>query len=165
MEELLTPGSGLIIWQTIIFLLLILLLRKLAWEPITSALKEREENIAGALEAAEEAKKEMTSLKADNEKLLAETRQERDTMLKEAMATAHKIKEEAREETSKISAKMLEDAKATIENEKRAALADVKTRVAMLSLEITEKLIRKQFGDGKAQKALVNELVKDLNLN
>ena len=165
MEELLTPGSGLIIWQTIIFLLLILLLRKLAWEPITSALKEREENIAGALEAAEEAKKEMTSLKADNEKLLAETRQERDTMLKEAMATAHKIKEEAREETSKISAKMLEDAKATIENEKRAALADVKTRVAMLSLEITEQLIRKQFGDSKAQKALVNELVKDLNLN
>ena len=165
MEELLTPGSGLLIWQAIIFLLLILLLRKLAWGPITSALKEREQNIAGALEAAEEAKKEMSRLKADNEKLLAEARQDRDAMLKEAMAIAHKIKEEAKEETSKISAKMLEDAKATIENEKRAALADVKTQVAMLSLEITEKLIRKQFGDGKAQKALVNELVKDLNLN
>ena len=163
--ELLTPGSGLIIWQAIIFLLLILLLRKFAWGPITSALKEREEDIAGALEAAEEAKKEMANLKADNEKLLTEARQERDVMLKEAMATANKIKEEAKEETSKITAKMLEDAKATIENEKRAALADVKTQVAMLSLEITEKLIRKQFGDGKAQKALVDEFVKDLNLN
>ena len=107
----------------------------------------------------------MASLKADNEKLLAEARKERDAMLKEAIATANQIKEEAKEDTSKITAKMIEDAKATIENEKKAALADVKTQVAMLSLEITEKLIRKQFGDGKAQKALVDEYVKDLNLN
>jgi F-type H+-transporting ATPase subunit b len=163
--ELLTPGSGLIIWQAIIFLALILLLRKFAWGPITSALKEREADIAGALEAAEAAKNEMASLKADNEKLLAEARQERDAMLKEAMATANKIKDEAKEETSKITAKMIEDAKASIDNEKKAALADVKTQVAMLSLEITEKLIKKQFGDAKAQKELVDEFVKDLNLN
>jgi len=163
--ELLTPGSGLIIWQAIIFLLLILLLRKFAWGPITSALKEREDDIAGALQAAEEAKNEMAGLKADNEKLLAEARTERDAMLKEALATANKIKEEAREDTSKITAKMMEEAKASIENEKKAMMADVKTQVALLSLEITEKLIKKQFGDGKAQKALVDEFVKDLNLN
>lgn len=163
--ELLTPGSGLIIWQAIIFLALILLLRKFAWGPIISSLKQREEDISGALAAAEAAKNEMASLKADNDKLLAEARQERDAMLKEALSTANKIKEEAKEDTSKITAKMIEDAKATIENEKKAALADVKTQVAMLSLEITEKLIRKQFGDDKAQKALVDEFVKDLNLN
>lgn len=163
--ELLTPGSGLIFWQAVIFLALILLLRKLAWGPITSALKEREEDIAGALEAAKAAKDEMASLKADNEKLLADARKERDAMLKEAISTANQIKEEAKEETSKITAKMMEEAKAAIENEKKAALADVKTQVAMLSLEITEKLIRKQFGDGKAQKALVDEYINDLNLN
>ena len=163
--ELLTPGSGLIFWQAVIFLALIILLRKFAWGPIIDGLKERENDISGALEAAKAAKDEMASLKADNEKLLADARKERDSMLKEAIATANQIKEEAKEETSKITAKMMEEAKATIENEKKAALADVKTQVAMLSLEITEKLIRKQFGDGKAQKALVDEYVKDLNLN
>ena len=163
--ELLTPGSGLIFWQAVIFLALIILLRKFAWGPIIDGLKERENDISGALEAAKAAKDEMASLKADNEKLLADARKERDSMLKEAIATANQIKEDAKEETSKITAKMMEEAKATIENEKKAALADVKTQVAMLSLEITEKLIRKQFGDGKAQKALVDEYVKDLNLN
>lgn len=163
--ELLTPGSGLIIWQAIIFLALILLLRKFAWGPITSALQEREADIEGALKAAEEAKNEMAKLSSDNEKLLAEARQERDALLKEALATANKIKEEAKEETSKITAKMIEDAKATIENEKRAALADVKTQVATLSLEVAERLVRKQLGDEKEQKTLVNDFVKDLNLN
>lgn len=163
--ELLTPGSGLIIWQAIIFLALILLLRKFAWGPITSALQEREADIEGALRAAEEAKNEMAKLSSDNEKLLAEARQERDALLKEALATANKIKEEAKEETSKITAKMIEDAKATIENEKRAALADVKTQVATLSLEVAERLVRKQLGDEKEQKTLVNDFVKDLNLN
>jgi F-type H+-transporting ATPase subunit b len=163
--ELLTPGSGLIIWQAIIFLALILLLRKYAWGPIIASLKEREQGIQESLAAAEHAKNEMASLKSDNEKLMKEARLERDAMLKEALTTANKIKEDAKEETSKITAKMIEEAKATIDNEKRAALADVKTQVAMLSLEITEKLVRKQLGSEKEQKALVNEFIKDLNLN
>lgn len=163
--ELLTPGSGLIIWQAIIFLALILLLRKFAWGPIISSLKEREQDIEGALLAAEEAKNEMASLKSDNEKLLAEARQERDAMLKEAMATANSIKEDAKEETSKITAKMIEDAKASIENEKRAALADVKAQVAALSLEITERVIRKELSDKKSQETLIDGYIKDLNLN
>ncbi|MCE7996534.1 MAG: F0F1 ATP synthase subunit B [Roseivirga sp.] len=163
--ELLTPGSGLIIWQAIIFLALILLLKKFAWGPIISSLKEREVGIEESLAAAEQAKSEMASLKSDNEKLLKEARLERDVMLKDALTTANKIKEEAREETSKISSKMIEDAKATIENEKKAALADIKTQVSLLSLDIAEKLLRKQLGNEKEQKALVDEFVKDLNLN
>ncbi len=163
--ELLTPGSGLIIWQAIIFLALILILRKLAWGPIIQSLKQREQDIEGALQSAEEAKKEMEKLSADNEKLMAEARAERDSMLKEAMAVANKIKEEAKEETSEITSKMIADAKATIENEKRAALTDVKNQVATLSLEITEKLVRTQLGGAKAQKDLIEEYVKELNLN
>jgi len=163
--EILLPDTGLIIFQVVAFVLLLVLLKKFAWGPILEGLKEREQTIESALLSAEQAKNEMKALQADNEKLLAEARAERDSILKEAMATANSIKEEAKEETGKITAKMLEDAKATIENEKRAALADVKTLVAKLSLEITEKVIRKQLGEKNAQEALVDEYVKDLNLN
>lgn len=163
--DLLIPDTGLFILQAVAFIILLIVLGKFAWKPILSGLKEREQTIESALLAAEQAKKDMQALQADNEKLLAEARSERDAILKEAMATANSIKEEAKEETSKITAKMLEDAKATIENEKRAALAEVKTQVAALSLDITEKVIRKQLRDKKAQEALVDEYVKDLNLN
>ncbi len=163
--DILLPDTGLFIFQTVAFLLLLFLLGKFAWKPILSGLKEREETIENALLSAEQAKKDMEALQADNEKLLAEARSERDSILKEAMAAANTIKEEAKEETTKITAKMIEDAKSTIQNEKRAALADVKTQVAALSLEITEKVIRKQLSNQKAQEALVDEYVNDLNLN
>ena len=163
--DLLIPDTGLFILQAVAFIILLIVLGKFAWKPILGGLKEREQTIESALLAAEQAKKDMQALQADNEKLLAEARSERDSILKEAMATANSITEEAKEETSKITAKMLEDAKATIENEKRAALAEVKTQVAALSLEITEKVIRKQLSDKKAQETLVDEYVKDLNLN
>ena len=163
--DLLLPDSGLFLFQLLSFLILLFVLGKFAWRPILSALKDREQTIESALLSAEQAKAEMESLKSDNEKLLAEARAERDKILKEAMATANTIKEEAKEDTAKITAKMIEDAKASIENEKRAALTDVKNQVATLSLEITEKLLRKQLADRKAQKELVEDFVKDLNLN
>ena len=163
--DLLIPDTGLFILQTLAFILLLVFLGKFAWKPILNGLKEREQTIESALLAAEQAKNDMQALQADNEKLLAEARAERDSILKEAMDVANSIKEEAKSETGKITAKMLEDAKATIENEKRAALAEVKTQVAALSLEITEKVIRKQLSEKKAQEALVDEYVKDLNLN
>lgn len=163
--DLLIPDTGLFLFQLVAFVLLMVLLGKFAWKPILSGLKERETTIEEALQSAEKAREDMEALNASNVNLLAEARAERDGMLKDALATANKIKEEAKEDTSKITAKMMEDAKAIIENEKRAALADVKTQVAMLSLQITEKLVRKQLGDKKEQKALVEEFVKDLNLN
>ena len=163
--DLLSPGAGLIVYQAIGFLILLFILGKFAWKPILASLKEREESIEGALAAAEHAKNEMAALQADNEKLLAEARAERDKILKEAVSVAQSIKEEAKEETSKITAKMIEDAKATIDNEKRTALAEVKTQVAELSLEITEKILRKELSDSKAQQDLVEGYIKDLNLN
>ena len=163
--DLLIPDTGLFIFQMVAFLLLLFVLGKFAWKPILAGLKEREETIEGALKSAEQAKEEMQALQADNEKLLAEARAERDKLLKEAVAASNKIKEDAKAETSKITAKMIEDAKASIENEKRAALADVKTQVAALSLDITEKVLRTQLGEKKAQETLVDEYVKDLNLN
>lgn len=163
--ELLIPDVGLFIFQMVAFLILIFVLGKFAWKPILAGLKEREETIESALLSAKQAKKEMEALQADNEKLLAEARAERDKILKEAVATANKIKEEAKEDTSKITAKMIEDAKASIDNEKRAALADVKNTVAALSLDITEKILKKELADQKAQQGLVEDYIKDLNLN
>ena len=163
--DLLSPGTGLIVYRAIGFLILLFLLGKFAWKPILASLKEREQSIEGALLAAEQAKKDMTKLQQANEQLLKDARAERDSLLKEAVATANSIKEEAKEETSKITAKMMEDARLAIENEKKAALAEVKTTVAELSLQITEKILRKELADKKAQESLVDEYIKELNLN
>ena len=163
--DVLTPGIGLIFWPAVVFLLLVLLLGKFAWRPILDSLRIREESIEEALRAAEEARAEMARLKADNEKLMAQAREERDAMLKEAAKMANQRKEEAKEEARKISAKMIEDARAAIEAEKEAALKEVKNQVAELSVEIAEKLIRKTLGDKKAQQALVKEFLAEANLN
>jgi F-type H+-transporting ATPase subunit b len=163
--ELLTPGTGLIIWQAIIFLALFFLLSKLAWKPIVSSLKEREQSIQSALDAAEKAKIEMTSLKSDNEKLLKETREERDKILREARDAANRLHDEAQASAKKNADKIIEDAKAVIQTEKAAALRDVKAQVAMFSLNIAEKLIKKNLSDDKAQKELTDTFIKDLKLN
>jgi F-type H+-transporting ATPase subunit b len=163
--ELLTPGTGLIIWQAIIFIALFFLLSKLAWKPIVASLKEREQSIQSALDAAEKAKIEMASLKSDNEKLLKEAREERDKILREAREAANRFHDEAQAAAKKNADRIMEDAKAAIHTEKAAALRDVKAQVAMFSLNIAEKLIKKNLSDDKAQKELTDAFIKDLKLN
>ena len=163
--DLLTPGIGLIFWQLIGFLALLFILGKFAWRPITDALRSREESIENALAAAERAKDEMASLKSENEKLIQEARLERDKVLKEASDTAKRMIDESREEAKRQGDKMIEDAKAVIQTEKQAALADVKLQVATLSLQIAEKLLRKNLSTDNQQKELVADFVKDLNVN
>jgi F-type H+-transporting ATPase subunit b len=163
--DLINPGSGLIFWQLIGFLGLLFILVKFAWKPMLAALEERETSIESALKAAESARNEMANLKADNERLLQEARLERDTILKKAQEASVKMIEDAKNEASKVAAQQIENAKAVIETEKRAALTEVKNQVALLTLEVTEKLLRKNLSDDKAQKALVDEFVKDLKLN
>jgi F-type H+-transporting ATPase subunit b len=163
--DLLTPGTGLIIWQTIVFLLLVLLLAKFAWKPILGSLKEREESIQQALDSAEKAKIEMAALKSDNEKLLREAREERDKILRDAREAANRLHDQAQLDAKKNADKIIEDAKAIIQTEKNAALRDVKSQVAMFSLEIAEKLIKNNLKDDKAQKDLAETFIKDLKLN
>ena len=163
--ELLTPGIGLIFWQVVIFLLLVVLLGKFAWRPILDSLKIREESIEEALRSADEAREEMSKLQADNEKLLAQAREERDVLLKEAAKIAGQLKDEAKEDAKKITFKLIEDAKASIVSEKEAALKEVRNQVAELSVEIAEKLIRKSLGDEKSQKTLVDEFLAGKNIN
>lgn len=163
--DLIIPSAGLVFWQLFGFLALLFILIKFAWKPILASLAEREASIDNALKAAEQARNEMANLKAENEKLLQEARIERDTILRKAQEASAKMIEDAKTEAGKQGALMIENAKSVIETEKKAALTEVKNQVAMLTLEVTEKLLRKNLSDDKAQSALVDEFIKDLKLN
>jgi len=163
--ELLTPGTGLLFWQVVVFVGLFILLAKMAWKPILSSLKERETSIQTALDAAEKAKAEMASLKEDNEKLLKETRAERDVILREAREAASRLHDQAQTDAKKNADKIIEDARAVINTEKQAALRDVRAQVAAFSIEIAEKLIKKNLATDASQKNLVDTFIKELKLN
>lgn len=163
--DLLTPGIGLIFWQVVVFALLFFVLAKMAWKPIVSSLKEREDSIQRALDSAEKAKQDMAKLQSDNEKLIREAREERERILREARQTASQLHDQAQADAKKIADKMIDDAKSVINTEKQAALKDVKVQVAMFSLEIAEKLMKKNLAEDKSQKELVDRLIDDLKLN
>ncbi|WP_299760303.1 F0F1 ATP synthase subunit B [uncultured Pontibacter sp.] len=163
--ELVTPGFGLLFWQTVTFLIVLFLLGKFAWKPIMSALSEREASIENALSAAEKAKLEMQALKADNEKLLAEARMERDKILTEATEAANSIVESSKQKANEEGARMIAGAREAIENEKRAAITEVKNMAASLSLEIAEQILRKELSDKTAQQTLAQDYIREVTLN
>jgi F-type H+-transporting ATPase subunit b len=163
--DLLNPGTGLIIWQALIFIALFFLLSRLAWKPILGSLKERETSIQQALDQAEKAKMEMASLKSDNERLLREARDERDKILKIAREAAAQLHDQAQSDAKKTADRIIEDAKSIIQTEKAAALRDVREQVATFSLEVAEKLMKKNLSDDKSQKELIGTYIKDLKLN
>jgi F-type H+-transporting ATPase subunit b len=166
MEKLINDFSlGLFFWQFVIFVGLIFLLKKFAWKPILDSVNEREEGIKNALLSAENAKKEMQNLKSDNEKLLAEARLERDTMMKEAREIKEKMINDAKTEAQVAGQKMIEQAKASIESEKNAALAELKAQVSTLSLDIAEKLLKDELSNKEAQTKLVEKMLGDVKLN
>ena len=157
--------ESLLFWNTITFLILLFLLSKYAWKPIMKSVKEREASINIALEAAEEAKKEMQNLKANNERLLAEARVERDLMLKEAREMKDKIVAEAKEEAQREGDKLIKQAKDLIDSEKKVALAQLKDQIAALSIEMAQKIMINELVDTKKQKVLINNYLKDVTLN
>lgn len=165
LNALTTPGLGLIVWTTITFLLLLFLLGKFAWKPILSAIKTREEGIENALAAAENAKKEMQELKSANETILNQARAERDALLKEARDTKESIITEAKTKATKEAERILSTAREQITNEKNAAITELKNQVATLSIEIAEKILKSELSSDEKQKTLVNNLMKDVNLN
>lgn len=166
MEKLINDFSfGLFFWQAIILVILIFLLRKFAWKPILDSLNSREESIQNALDAADRAKEEMMDLKEDNKQMLNEAREQRDQMLRDAQAMKKRLLEEATEEAGKKSAEMLTKAQETIQAEKRAAIKELKSQVGLLSLDIAEKVIKAELKDDKSQKALVEKMLKEVQLN
>ena len=166
MEKLINEFSiGLFFWQLVLFIGLVLLLRKFAWKPILDAVEKREDGIKDALDAAEKAKLEMTNLQADNEKLLKEARAEREAMLKEARDIKNNTIESAKGEAQEQANKIIEQAQAAIESEKKAAMAELKNHVATLSLEIAEKVVRTELSNKDKQLQLVETMLAEKSLN
>ncbi|SDD70262.1 ATP synthase F0 subcomplex B subunit [Pricia antarctica] len=166
MEKLINEFSvGLFFWQTVLFIILLLLLRKFAWKPILDAVNDREAGIKNALVAAEEAKKEMQNVTADSEKLLKEARTEREAMLKEAREIKDKMIADSKEQAKIEGDKMIKHAQSAIESEKKAAVADIKNQVAELSIAIAEKVLKEELSNKKEQLKLVENLLGDVKLN
>ena len=160
-----TAPESLIFWTTIIFIVFFILLRKFAWKPILGAVSERETSINSALASAELARNEIKTLSAQNEVILKEARIERDAMLKEAREMKEKMIADSKSEAQIQGAKMIEQAKATIESEKNNAVAEIKNQVSSLSLEIAEKLLKDELSNKESQTKLVEKMLADVKLN
>jgi len=162
---LLTPDYGLLFWMVLSFSIVLFILKKFAWKPILGALKEREKSIEGALKSAEKAKAEMAKMQADNEKILAEARLERDKLIKEAREMKDRIVEEAKTLAQVEGQKMIEAARQSISSEKKAAIKEIKDQVAVLSIQVAEKLIKDKLADNANQSDYIDKLLKDIKLN
>ena len=163
--ELVQPGLGLVFWMTLSFGTLIWILSKFAWKPIMKGLKEREQSIEDALNEANLAREEMKQLHFSNEQLLKEAKEERDNILREARKVKESIVEEARERANTEAGRIVENARESIQYEKLAAIHDVKNQLARLTIEIAEKLIKKELSDKTEQTKLIEKLLDEVKLN
>jgi len=162
---LIQPDLGTVIWMLVVFGIVFYILAKFAWKPILGALQQRDQSIERALRSAENARKDIEKIKADNEKIIAKGREERDQMMMEARDIKDKLIAEAKNQANEEAEKLIRSAKQAIENEKATVLTDIRKQVAAFSLEIAEKIIRQKLSDDKEQQKLIDELVKELKLN
>jgi F-type H+-transporting ATPase subunit b len=163
--ELVTPGIGLIFWMTIAFGLVLWVLAKYAWKPIMNAIEERERNIDNALQQAEMAKKEIETFRVNNQELINQARIERDNMLRETVQLKEKIMLEAKEKAAQESEKLIQKTREQLELEKKAVIADLKSQVGKLSIEIAEKLLEREMKDKETHREYLEELIKEVKLN
>ncbi|HZE83365.1 MAG TPA: F0F1 ATP synthase subunit B [Puia sp.] len=163
--ELLTPDLGLFLWNLLAFLILFFVLKKTAWKPILKSLKERETSISDSLATAEKVKAEMAQLKNENEALLAKAREERALLLKEARDTKDKIINEAKDQAKVEAGKIITDAQIAIEQQKMAAITDVKNQVGKLVVEVSEKILRRELQNKSEQENYIRELSNEVKLN
>jgi F-type H+-transporting ATPase subunit b len=162
--DLVTPGFGLIFWTAITFIFLLIILRKFAWKPILGAVSEREEGIKNALNEADKARQEMENLKSDNELILKEARAEREALLKDARSIKDKMIADAKDDATNQANKIVEQAKASIESEKQAALTELRNQVAELSVGIAEKVIKEELSNKDKQIALIDKMLENTTI-
>ena len=162
--DLVTPEIGLIFWTTISFLVLLFILGKFAWKPILNSVNERENSIKEALEQADKARQEMQNLKSDNEKILKEARAERDSLLMDARTVKNNMINEAKDEAKEQANKLIQQAKTSIQNEKLAAITELKNQVAELSIGIAEKVIQEELSNKDKQISLIDKMLDEASL-
>lgn len=165
MPPLVSPGIGLIFWMLLSFSILLFILGKFAWKPILKMIKEREESIAKALQAAEEARKEMQRLQANNEQIIAEARKQADQIIKEAREMKDKIIAEAKQTASQEADKIIKNAEIIIENEKNQAMKEIRNQVVEFSVLVAEKVLRKELSNEYKQKEFIEQLLNEINPN
>ncbi len=163
--DLLLPHLGLIFWTLLAFLVVLFILKKFAWAPILKGLNDRETNIAESIASAERVKLEMAQLKGENEALLAAAREERATMIKEAKITKDKMIADAKEEAKLAATKIITDANAAIQQQKMAAIIDIKNQVGKLVIEVSEKVLRRELANKPEQEEFINQLAQEIKLN
>lgn len=163
--DLITPSFGLIFWQLVFFLLLVFVLGKFAWKPILASLREREQSIEDALELSRKTRAEMAELKASNDQILIEARIERDAIIRQAREAADGLIAQSKADAAEAGRKELDKARKAIQDEQAAVVAQMKKDVAVLALNIAEKVLRKELADKKAQESLVSDLVADARMN
>jgi len=163
--QLVTPDLGTLFWMLLSFSIVLIILKKFAWKPILKMLKDREDNIDHALKSAEETKKEVAKLKADNEKLMRETHIKAEIMITEAKELGNKVIEDSKLVAETEADKIIRKAEKTIKNEHKAAINQIKREIAEFSIEISEKILNEKLDHKEIQEKYVNNLVKDINLN
>lgn len=163
--QLLTPGFGLIIWTLLAFIIVFIILKKYAWKPILNSMNEREQGIADSLATAEKIKHEMTQMKSEHEELLVKAREERGQMLRDAKDTKDKIISEAREQAKIETNKIIADAQSVINQQKMAALTDLKNQVGNLVVEVSEKILRRELSNKQEQENYIKQLAENVKLN
>ncbi len=162
--DIITPDPGLFIWTVLVFLILVWILNKYAFGPIKGALKKREDSISEALAQAQKAREEMASMKSDNEKILNEAREERSRMLREAKEARDLLINEAREKANAEYNRIVEEAKGAINNQKMAAMIEIKNSVGNMVLEVSEKVLRRELSNKNDQEQYVKQLVDEIKL-
>jgi len=163
--QLLTPGFGLIIWTLLAFIIVLILLKKYAWKPILNSMNEREQGIADSLATAEKIKLEMTQMKSEHEELLVKAREERGQMLRDAKDTKDKIISEAKEQAKIETNKIIADAQSVINQQKMAALTDLKNQVGNLVVEVSEKILRRELSNKQEKENYIKELAENVKMN
>lgn len=163
--DLLTPSIGNIFWTAVVFLILLMILGKYAWRPIMKSIEEREVFIVDSLNQAKMAKKEMEDLKADNERIIREAKIERDAILKDAREMKDKIVADAKDAAKTEGDKMVEQARQSIQSEKAAAMADIKSQIGALSVGIAEQILKQKLDNTDAQNTLVENYLNNSNQN
>lgn len=163
--ELLLPGLGLIVWTLLAFIIVFFILKKFAWKPILTSLKERETGIAEAISTAEKVKAEMAQMKNENEALLQKAREERAQLIKDAKESADKMVADAKEKAKSEYDRIIADAQAAIQHQTNAAIIDVKNQVGNLVIEVAEKVLRRELSNKAEQESYIKELADGVKLN
>ena len=164
-NPLVLPDIGLVFWNTIAFLILLIVLGKFAWKPMLKAIAERESGIEEALLRADKMKAEIAAMQNENEALLAKAREERAGMIKDAKETADKIVTDAKDKAKQEYERIISDAQVAITQQKNAALTEVKNQVGSLVVEVAEKILRKELSNKAEQESYIKQIAEGVKLN